>query len=393
MHPPQNREIYLDNAATTAVHPDIADRVREIMVSQYGNPSSLHKKGVEAELLVTQARKQLGGALRCKTDEIVFTSGGTEANHLALAGAAEANRRRGNRIVSTAIEHTSVLETLNRLEKRGFETVLCPAGSNGSINPDRLAALVTPDTILVSVMAVNNEIGSIQPLAALAAAVKAVNPALIFHTDAVQAFGKIPFQPDILGMDLAAVSAHKLHGPKGVGLLFIKTGTVLESQLTGGGQERELRSGTENVPGIAGFGMAAEAAVAGLAETGDRLRQLKLDLVSRLHEAGVDFAVNGPLPDQGLPQILSLAFPGVRGEVLTHFLEARNIFVSTGSACHSRSVKLSHVLKALNLPREKAEGTIRISLSARTTPEDIELTARALIEALARLRPQKTRVP
>jgi cysteine desulfurase len=382
-----HREIYLDNSATTQVYSEIADRMREVMVNQYGNPSSLHRKGIEAELLVSEARQQISRSLEASPEEIVFTSGGTEANNLALMGAALAGRRKGSRIVSSEIEHPSVLEALKHLERQGFEVALCPVDTAGRVDPEKLASLVDERTILASVMMVNNETGTIQPVAELVSAAKRKNPGLVFHSDCVQSFGKLPLNPAKTGIDLATLSAHKLHGPKGVGALYISSKTVVQGQIQGGGQERQVRSGTENVPGIVGFGMAAQRAAANQEKDAGNMARLKLLLVNSLRESRINFRINGPSPEEGAAHIVSLAFPGVRGEVLVHFLEAENILVSTGSACHSRTVKVSHVLKAINVPAREAEGSIRVSFSSLNTEEDVELLVQGIRSALNRLKP------
>ncbi|HHV76217.1 MAG TPA: cysteine desulfurase [Syntrophothermus lipocalidus] len=380
------REVYLDNSATTPVLPEIADKVREVMVRQFGNPSSLHRKGLEAETLVVEARRQVSQGLGVRDEEIIFTSGGTEANNLALFGAAMANRRRGRRIVSSPIEHPSVLEVLKKLGEQGFEIVFCPVDSTGRVYPEKLASLITPDTILVSIMTVNNEIGTVQPVSELVKACKQVNPGLIFHTDCVQALGKIIVAPKQTGADMISLSSHKIHGPKGVGALYVARGVFLESLLYGGGQERGIRSGTENVPGIVGFGLAVQMATADLEAHAGRMRRLKTRLIEQLDSNGVKFRINGPPLDQAAPHIVSLSFPGVRGEVLVHYLEGEDIFVSTGAACSSRKVKISHVLKAIGLSRREAEGSIRVSLSILNTEDDINRLAEALIAALKKLR-------
>lgn len=380
-----NREIYLDNSATTPVLPEIAERVREVMVTQYGNPSSLHRKGVEAELLVTEARRQISRCLVAKEQEIVFTSGGTEANNLALLGVVGAHNRKGKRVIVSAIEHPSIIETATRLNKMGYDVVSCPVDNRGLINPQQLAALVTPETILVSVMMVNNEIGALQPIRELVQAVRNINKDAIFHSDCVQALGKIPLNPAKIGLDLVTISSHKVHGPKGAGALYVRDKLLLEGQVSGGGQERQLRPGTENVPGIVGFGMAVERACSGIDQSAKKINDLRDHLINCLRDEGVEYHLNGDL-DKSLPNIVSLRFNGVRGEVLVHFLESRNVFVSTGSACHSRTVKVSHVLKSIGASGPQAEGTIRVSFSALNVAEDVEILVAGLKDALSRLK-------
>lgn len=383
-----SREVYLDNSATTPVLPEIADRIREVMVIQYGNPSSLHRKGVEAELLVTEARRQISRSLGAKEQEIIFTAGGTEANNLALFGVVGAHSRKGKHIIVSDIEHPSIIETAVRLSKRGYEVAFCPVDASGLVDPKSLASLVTQDTILISIMMVNNEIGTLQPMTDLVKAVREVNPEVIFHSDCVQALGKIPLNPANIGLDLATISSHKVHGPKGVGALYVRDKLALEGQVFGGGQERQMRSGTENVPGIVGFGMAVEQACKEVDRGLEIIKSLREYLMERLRDEGVEFAVNGDLKNS-LPYIVSLGFPGVRGEVLVHFLESQNVFVSTGSACHSRTVKISHVLKSIDISGPQAEGTIRISFSTLNDKEDVEILVAGLKTALSRLKPAR----
>jgi len=262
------KEAYLDNCATTRVYPEVAELVTRVMLDSYGNPSSLHRKGIEAEKIIKTARQQIANLLKVEPDTIVFTSGGTEANNLALLGIARARQRQGKHIICSAIEHPSVLETVKKLETKGYKVDICPVNNQGQVETEVLGQLVTSETILVTVMAVNNEIGTIQPIADLVKVCKAKNPQVTFHTDCVQAFGKVEVLPQIWGVDLMTVSSHKIHGPKGVGAVYVKPGTKLESLSAGGGQEHQMRAGTENVPGIAGFGLAAEI-------TGKKLPQMQ----------------------------------------------------------------------------------------------------------------------
>ena len=351
------KEVYLDNSATTPVLPDIADRIRSVMVDEFGNPSSSHSKGVLAESLITEARKNISQALEVKNKEIFFTSGGTESNNWALVSAALSRRRRGDHIICSSIEHPSVLEVVKYLGQNGFKVDYCPVNRWGIIEPDVLADLVNPGTVLVSIMLVNNEIGSVQPIKDLVKVCKNKNPNIIFHSDCVQAVGKVQVYPRQMGVDLISMSAHKIHGPKGAGALFVKEGTNLRSIIYGGGQELGFRSGTENVPGIVGFGMALKRAI----------------------------GEQNEISAQAAPHIINLSFAGVRGEVLARVLEADQIYVSTGSACTSRKTKTSHVLKAIGLSDQEAAGSIRISLSGLNTREDMEHLAEALKHALEQL--------
>ncbi|HEX3010481.1 MAG TPA: cysteine desulfurase family protein [Syntrophomonadaceae bacterium] len=379
------KEVYLDNSATTPVLPDIADRMRSVMVDEFGNPSSSHGRGVLAEGLITESRKNISQALEVKNREIFFTSGGTESNNWALVGSAASRRRQGDHIICSSIEHPSVLEVVKYLGQNGFNVDYCPVNHSGIVDPNDLAALVGPRTILVSIMLVNNEIGSFQPIKDLVQACKNKNPNILFHSDCVQAVGKIQVYPRQMGVDLASMSAHKFHGPKGVGALFVKDGTNLRSFIHGGGQELGLRSGTENVPGIVGFSMAVKRAIAEQDENSQKMRSLKEHLLTLLNKTSVSYRINGPALLQAAPHIINLSFAGVRGEVLVRTLEAEKIYVSTGSACTSRKTKTSHVLKAIGLSDKEAAGSIRISLSGFNTREDMDRLAKALESSIKRL--------
>ncbi len=383
--PLNETEIYLDNSATTPVLAEIADKIHWVMTQEYGNPSSLHRKGLKAENLVDEARKNVSQALGVGDKEVFFTSGGTESNNLALISAAMSRRRKGRHIICSAIEHPSVLEVVKHLGQTGFTVDYCPVDTAGMVNPQALAEFVRDDTILISVMLVNNEIGSIQPVSDLAAACKNKNPNLIFHSDCIQGVGKIPVNPRKLGVDLLSVSAHKFHGPKGIGALYIKSGTNLKGLMLGGGQELGLRSGTENVPGIVGFGMAIKSSLQSLDENAHKMKSLKELFISLLDAYAMPYKINGPGLAEAAPHILNLSMAGARGEVLVRCLEAENIYISTGSACTSRKTRTSHVLKAIGLSDRQAEGSIRISLSGLNTSADMERLAQALKASLKRL--------
>jgi cysteine desulfurase len=379
---------YLDNSATTRVRQEAALAVMGAMTDSFGNPSSLHGLGLAAEQLVKKARGQVAALIGAPPAAIFFTSGGTEANNLAILGAARTYRQRGRHIITSATEHPSVLETCRALEREGFSVTYLPVDDQGRVSPNQVEDALTDETILVSIMHVNNEIGTIQPVEEIGRRLKA-RGRILFHIDAVQSAGKLPLQVDRLGCDLLTLSSHKIHGPKGIGALYVRPGLRLEPILHGGGQERGLRSGTENVPGIAGFGAAAQAALQELAGTPDRLRRLKLELIKKLEESGLRFAVNGPDPasDWAAPHVLNLSFAGVdRGEVLVHALEQHGVFVSTGSACHSKHASVSHVLEAIGCSRERSGGAIRISLSPLTGEAEIDAfvsAARATVPELA----------
>ncbi len=367
-------EIYLDNSATTRVCEKSAEKVLELMTQCYGNPSSLHKKGLEAQREVAHARQAVAVSLGAQPREIIFTSGGTEANNLAVLGGAAAGRRRGKRIVTTAIEHPSVLEPMRQLEKEGFEVVFLTPDADGRVPEEAALKAVTGDTILISVMAVNNELGSIQPIEVLKKAVKRAGAPALVHVDGVQAYGKLPLRPEKLGIDLLTVSGHKIHGPKGVGALYVSKNARILPRTFGGGQERELRPGTEAAPLIAGLGAAAEElpdwrqAYSRM----EKLRDYTLQKLSGLE--GVE--VNSPV--EGLPYLLNFSALGIRSETMLHFLAQRGIYVSSGSACAKG--KQSHVLKAAGLPDSRISSAIRVSFSRENTERDADALAEGVRE-------------
>lgn len=370
-------EIYLDNSATTRVCEKSAEKVLELMTQCYGNPSSLHKKGLEAQREVAHARQAVAVSLSAQPREIIFTSGGTEANNLAVLGGAAAGRRRGKRIVTTAIEHPSVLEPMRQLEKEGFEVVFLTPDADGRVPEEAVLKAVTGDTILISVMAVNNELGSIQPIEVLKKAVKRAGAPALVHVDGVQAYGKLPLRPEKLGIDLLTVSGHKIHGPKGVGALYVSKNARILPRTFGGGQERELRPGTEAAPLIAGLGAAVEElpdwrqAYSRM----EKLRDYTLQKLSGLE--GVE--VNSPV--EGLPYLLNFSALGIRSETMLHFLAQRGIYVSSGSACAKG--KQSHVLKAAGLPDSRISSAIRVSFSRENTERDVDALAEGVREGLA----------
>lgn len=382
----QLNESYLDNCATTRVYPEVAELVAQVMLDTYGNPSSLHRKGMEAEKVIKAARKQIARLLQVEPETIVFTSGGTEANNLALIGVARARYRDGKHIICSAIEHPSVLETVKKLETKGYTAEICPVNNQGQVEPEVLAGLIKDDTILVTIMAVNNEIGTIQPIADLVRVCRQKNPRLTFHTDCVQAFGKIEVLPRLWGVDMVTISSHKIHGPKGVGAVYVKPGTKLESLAAGGGQENKMRAGTENVPGIAGFGLAAQITGAKLSQMPDFV-DYKRRLLDGLNRLNVKYLLNGPPIEQAAPHVLNISFPGLKGETIIHCLEDEGIYVSTGAACSSQDNKVSHVLVASGLSQQEAEGSIRISFSHFNVPEDVDHFVQAMARAYQRLSP------
>ena len=362
---------YLDNSATTAVSPAAAEAAMRLMTQIYGNPSSLHGMGIAAEREVEKARDSVAEALGAAAKNILFTSGGTEANNTALFGAAQALRRRGDRIIVSAVEHASVYESAARLKELGFDVQYAPVDGSGVVIPAELNALLNAQTILVSVMAVNNEVGSVQPTQEIAKAVHRLAPNALLHVDAVQAFCKIPLKPKKWNVDLMTVSAHKIHGPKGVGALYIRDGARILPLLYGGEQQKKLRPGTESAPLIAAFGEAVrEADLAGNTET---VNTLSAYATKRLRAvAGV--TVNSPA--DALPYIINLSVDGVRSETMLHYLESRGVYVSSSSACSKG--KPSHVLSAMGLSRERVDSSIRVSFSKYSDREDVD----ALIEGL-----------
>ncbi len=377
-------EIYLDNAATTKPHPAVVEAVTRALATDYGNPSSLHGKGVTAERLLTSARDAVARTLGVEHEAIVFTSGGTEANNLAIHGALV--HARGRHLVTTAVEHSSVGTPLQTLAKQSWSLTELPIDRDGRVSPSELQKALRPDTALVSVMAVNNELGTVQPIDEIGRIVRQHNAnggRAVFHVDAVQAWGKIPLHPVAWGVDLMSLSAHKIHGPKGIGVLYVRRGVHVTPRQTGGEQEGGLRPGTENVPGIAGLGAAAQQLSAS-SEATARVRELSDRL--RLGIASIADARVNTDRKTSVPHILSATFRGVRGEMLLHRLAQDGVLVSTGSACHSHSVTPSHVLLAIGLSDADAKSTIRFSLSRFTTEREIDATLRVLGAAVNELR-------
>ncbi|MBM7581660.1 cysteine desulfurase [Caldicoprobacter guelmensis] len=375
-------EIYLDNAATTPVYPDVARAVMKCMIEDFGNPSSLHRMGLRAERKLKEARERIASALGVDADGIFFTSGGTEANNLAIVGTALARKREGRHCITTQIEHPSVLNTFKYLEKEGWEVTYLPVNKEGVISLDDLKKALRPDTVLVSIMHVNNEIGSIQPVNEISNLLKTHGNAPVFHVDAVQSFGKLTLKPAQWGIDLLSISGHKVHAPKGIGALYIRKGVKIHPLQWGGGQEKGVRSGTENMPGIVGFGEA----VRWLEEVDrDYLYRLKGILVAELIERVPSAVINGPSPEKGAPHILSVSFPGIRGEVMLHALEEKGVYVGTGSACSSKKGHVSHVLEAIGSRKDIAQGAIRISLSYLNTEDDVRRAAGLIQECVKEL--------
>lgn len=374
------REIYLDNSATTRVYKEAADEAYSAMTEFYGNPSSLHNKGIEAERIMEDARKKIAAALGADGGELVFTSGGTEANNLGVIGGALAKKRRGNRVVISAYEHDSVMRAGKYLSENGFDVVWLSPNERGEITPEAVFEAVNEKTVLVSVMLVNNEVGAVNPVAQLSAAAKRKNQDVVFHCDAVQAFCKMPFRADKLGADLVTVTAHKIGGPKGVGALWIKKGARVLPLHFGGEQEKEIRPGTEALPLIAAFGKAAEISKNSLPEFQRRMEELKNLLLDGIKdEPGI--LLNSK--EGALPGIVNLSVPGIRSEIMLHFLESRGIYVSSGSAC-AQGAK-SHVLKAMGYPPERIDSALRISFGRENTPKDVSALLLAIKDAMREL--------
>ncbi|MCI8466171.1 MAG: cysteine desulfurase [Lachnospiraceae bacterium] len=379
-------EAYLDNSATTKVFESVKDLVIKTMTEDFGNPSSLHNKGVEAEAYVKAAAEAVARTLKADPSEIIFTSGGTESNNMAIIGAARANRRAGKHIITSTIEHPSVYNVFGYLEEEeGFSVDYIPVDEYGRLRQDVLLSAIREDTILVSVMYVNNEIGSVNPIGEIGAKIKEKNSRTLFHVDAIQAYGKYRIYPRREQIDLLSASGHKIHGPKGVGFLYVKSGTKLLPVVYGGGQQKGMRSGTHNVPGIAGMGEAAREIYENHEEkikTMYRRKKLFVELVSSL--AGTK--INGLSGEESAPHVVSVSFEGIKSEVLLHALEERGICVSSGSACSSNHPAVSGTLNGIGVKRELLDATLRFSFSVFTTEEEIRYCAEVLEELLPVLR-------
>ena len=368
-------EVYLDNAATTRVCPEAADIAYKTMLDNYGNPSSTHTKGREAKAVLDNARKQLAAALDCAPGEVYFTSCGSEGDNWAIINGAESMRRKGLHIISSEVEHDAVRKSMDELKRRGFEVTMLKPESDGSISPEAVSAALRPDTVLVSLMMVNNETGAVTDIAAVAKALKKAKSIALLHTDAVQGFMKVPFSAKRLGADMITVSGHKIHAPKGIGALYIKTGVKIKPYIMGGAQESGLRAGTEAMPQIAAFGKACELAKASMDDATERMAQLRQYAAGRIVAEMPEAVIIGG----GAPHILSVSLPGWRSEVLMNFLEARSVFVSRSSACKKGG--RSHVLEAMGLPAEVIDGAVRISLSRYTTKDELDELCSALKDA------------
>lgn len=378
-------EAYLDNSATTRCYEEVRDLVVKTMMEDYGNPSAMHLKGVEAEKYVKEAAKKIAATLKVQEKEIYFTSGGTEGDNWALLGTAMAKQRQGKHIITTVFEHSAVSAPLAWLEEQGYEITRIPVDEEGNLSLEQLRAAVRKDTILVSTMYVNNEMGAVVPVEEIGKIVKEKNPAALYHVDAIQAYGKYRIYPKRMGIDLLAVSGHKIHGPKGIGFLYISEKAKIRPLILGGGQQGGMRSGTDNVPGIAGLGAAAERIYRDLEANTEQMRKLKLYFAQELGKIE-NVKINGPKPEQGAPHILNVSFLGVRSEVLLHTLEEMGIYVSAGSACSSHKRTGSSTMAALGLSPEQKESAVRFSFSEFTSKEELDYTLEALKKVLPMLR-------
>ncbi len=375
-----NHEIYLDNSATTKPYDEVVQYIVEVSKSYYGNPSSLHTKGIEAENLIKRARLQIAQILRADSKEIYFTSGGTESNNMAVLGYLRANPRAGKHIITSEIEHPSVLEVFKHLASEGYSVDYIPVDAQGTIKLEALRKAAGKETALMSFMLANNEVGAIQPVSEITKIRKELCPSAVIHIDAVQAFGKLPIYPAGMNIELLSMSSHKIHGPKGIGALYVKKGVKLTPILLGGGQETALRSGTENVPGICGFGLAAEITASAMEENHAKVSGLKEFFMGKIKKYFEDAIINSS--DEALPYIINVSFPNLKSEVLLHHLEQKGIFVSTGSACSSHKSSHSHVLKAMGVSTKYIDGAIRLSLSAQNTQEELSTTISSLKEII-----------
>ena len=364
-------EAYFDNSATTKVLDCVKDAVVDAMCVNYGNAAAKHRKGVEAENLIREAKKAIADTLKVQEKEILFTSGGTESNNTALIGTALANRRAGKHLITTGVEHPSIYNTMSFLEEMGFEVTYLPVDHLGHISLEDLEKAIREDTILVSVMYVNNEVGAVEPIEAISQCIKKKNPKTLFHVDAIQAYGKYKIRPKKQGIDLLSVSGHKIHAPKGVGFLYIRDGVKIRPILFGGGQQKGMRSGTENVPGCVGLGVAAREAYKDFDARIEKLYTLREHLIAGLKPLG-GVTINGSEDRTNAPQIVSASFEGVRSAVLLHALEDKGVYVSSGSACSSNHPGISGTLKGIGVKKELLDSTIRFSLGDLNTEEEVD---------------------
>lgn len=379
-------EVYLDNSATTKCYESVGELVGKVMCEDYGNPSSMHKKGVDAEKYVRESKETLARILKVQEKELFFTSGGTESDNLALIGCARANHRAGKHLITSSIEHPAILNTMQYLEQEeGFRVTYLPVDSNGRIRLDALKEALCEETILVSIMYVNNEIGSVQPIEEAVRIVKNYNRNILFHVDAVQGFGKYRIHPKRIGVDLLSISGHKIHGPKGTGVLYVNEKVKIKPIVFGGEQQKNVRSGTENVPGIAGIGLAAKEIYTNFDAKIEKMRQLKNYFIEGVSEIP-KIKIHGCNAEDSAPHIISVGFAGIRSEVLLHTLEGKGIYVSAGSACASNHPAISGVLRGIGVGPEYLDSTLRFSLSEFTTKEEIDYTLETLYNCVPMLR-------
>ena len=381
----ERKEVYLDNSATTRVFDRVRDVMVQAMMADYGNTSSRHMKGVEAENYIKSAREEIAKSLKVKDKEIIFTSGGTESNNMALIGVAMANKRAGNHLITTGIEHASIYNTMIFLEEQGFRVTYLPTDENGHVSLDALREAICDETILISIMYVNNEMGAVEPIEEIAKIIKEKKSKAYFHVDAIQAYGKYVIRPKKMGIDLMSVSAHKIHGPKGVGFLYVDEKVKIKPIIFGGGQQKNMRSGTENVPGCAGMGMAVKEMYTNHEAKVEQIYALKDRMVKGLQEIdGV--TVHGLTGRDSAPQIVSAGFEGVRAEVLLHALEDRGVYVSSGSACSSNHPGISGTLKGIGVKDSLLDSTLRFSFGLFNTEDDVDYCLEQLRELLPMLR-------
>ena len=378
-------EVYLDNSATTRCYDSVREIVGTVMCEDYGNPSSMHKKGVDAEKYIKESKETFAKLLKVQEKEIFYTSGGTESDNLALIGCAKANCRAGKHLITSSIEHPAILNTMRYLEGEGFRVTYLPVDEDGRVRLDVLKRELCQDTILVSIMHVNNEVGSVQPIEEIARIVKGYNPRILFHMDAVQGFGKYRIFPKRMGIDLMSISGHKIHGPKGIGVLYINEKVKIRPILFGGEQQKNVRSGTENVPGIAGIGLAAKEIYINFEEKIDSMRKQKEYFVNEIQKIG-HTVIHGRTDETSAPHIVSAGFAGIRSEVLLHTLEDKGIYVSAGSACASNHPAISGVLRGIGASREYLDSTLRFSFSEFTTMDELEYTLDVLRTCVPMLR-------
>lgn len=383
--------IYLDNSATTKQYNQVTTEMIRVFEEEFGNPSSLHRLGLNSEKTIKKARENVAQSLGVQEEEIIFTSGGTEADNMAILGVARSRRRKGNKIITSKVEHAAVLESCKRLEKEGFQVVYIDVDKLGIIDIKQLESEIDKDTILISIMHINNEVGAIQPIEEIYKLkenyARENGTSILLHVDAVQSYGKLELKS--INADLISISGHKVHGPKGVGALYVKKGIIIEPIILGGGQEKGIRSGTENVPAIAGFGVAAKKIFYEHAMTFEKLENIRNYFIEEISKNINDIKWNSNINEKSSPSIVNVSFTGLKGEVLLHFLEQEGIYVSTGSACSSNKKGQSHVLKAMNLKDNEIEGAIRFSFSEFNTKDEINITIEKLSAIVNRMRKLK----